>query len=126
MSRDFFILTEVSLITCVVQHGKADNIIAEAYAAGAQGATVHHGYGHGVENRLGLMGVTIEAEREVVLILVANDQVSTIFERLYRNGELDIPGRGLMYVTPLDKAATYIPEAVRERLRPELMVTPDK
>ena len=119
MPRDFFILTEVSLITCVVQKGQADNIIAEAYAAGAQGATVYYGYGHGVQDRLGILGVTIESEKEIVLILVANSQVSTVFERLYRNGELDIPGRGLMYVTALERAATYIPEAVRERLRPD-------
>ena len=118
MPRDFFVLTEASLITCVVQKGKADGIIAEAYAAGAQGATVHYAHGHGVQDRLGVLGVVIESEKEVVLILVANEQVPTIFERLYRNGELDIPGRGLMYVTALERAATYIPEAVRERLRP--------
>ena len=31
---------------------------------------------------------------------------------MYLAGNLDTPGMGIMYVTPLDKAATYIPPDV--------------
>lgn len=37
-SREFTILTDVSLITCIVQRGAADRIVAAAQEAGAQGA----------------------------------------------------------------------------------------
>ena len=49
-------------------------------------------------------------------IVVSSDQVERIFEAMYLAGELDTPGKGIMYITPLDKAATYIPPDVLERL----------
>ena len=52
----------------------------------------------------------VEAEKEVVNIVVANDQVDRILERMYLAGKLDTPGMGFMYVTPLEKAATFVPE----------------
>ena len=54
--HEIIVLTDVSLITCIVQRGAADNIIAAARAAGAQGATVHYGRGMGVRERLGRLG----------------------------------------------------------------------
>ena len=47
--RDIAILTDVALITCVVQRGVAEKIITVAYEAGAQGAWRGGGEGEGVE-----------------------------------------------------------------------------
>lgn len=114
--KEITVLTDVSLITCIVQRGFGDRIVGAAQDAGAQGATVHFARGTGVRERLGVLGIAVEVEKEVVNIVVANDQIDHIFERIYVVGELDTPGRGLMYVTPLEKAATYIPSDVLERL----------
>jgi hypothetical protein len=35
---------------------------------------------------------------------------------MYIEGNLDAPGMGIMYVTPLDKAATYIPHEIVEEI----------
>lgn len=110
------VLTDVALITCVVQRGLGDSIVRAAQEAGAQGATVYYARGSGVRERLGILGVAVEAEKEVVTIVVADDQVDRIFERMYVAGELHTPGRGMMYVTPLEKAATFIPNEIIERL----------
>ena len=37
-------------------------------------------------------------------------------EKIYLAGELDTSGKGIMYITPLEKAATYIPPEVMEKL----------
>jgi len=58
----------------------------------------------------------VEVEKEVISIVVAKDQVDRIFETMYLAGNLDTPGMGFMYTTPLEKAATYIPAAVRDKL----------
>lgn len=113
---DITILTDVSMITCVVQRGKADEIIQAAQEVGAQGATVYYARGGGIRERLGLLGLAIEVEKEVITILVANDQIDRIFEKMYVAGNLDTPGMGIMYVTPLEKAATYIPPEIVEKL----------
>ena len=114
--REFTVLTDVSLITCIVQRGLADDIVHAAQEAGAQGATMYYARGCGVRERLGIFGLAVNVEKEVITILVSNDQVDRVFERMYLAGQLDTPGMGLIYVTPLEKAATYIPTEIVDKL----------
>ncbi len=116
MSRELTILTDVSLITCIVQRGKADAVVQAAQDAGAQGATMWYGYGCGVRERLGILGLAIDVEKEIITTLVADDQVERIFERMYFAAELDVPGNGIIYITELEQAATYIPPEVIESI----------
>ncbi|MCB1646379.1 MAG: P-II family nitrogen regulator [Pseudomonadales bacterium] len=115
-TRDLTILTDVSMITCIVQRGKAEAVVQAAQDAGAQGATIYYGYGSGVRERLGVLGLAVDVEKEIITTLVADDQLDRIFERMYFAGELDVPAAGIMYVTRLEKAATYIPQDIIERI----------
>ena len=54
--REITVLTDIALITCIVQRGLADTIIQAAREGGAQGATVHFARGMGVRERLGILG----------------------------------------------------------------------
>ena len=115
-SRVITVLTDVSLITCIVQRGLADDIIKAAQDTGAQGATIYYARGSGVRERLGVLGVTIDVEKEVINIIVSTDQADRIFEKMYLAGKLDTPGMGFMYITPLEKAASYIPPELLTKL----------
>ena len=117
--RDITVLTDVSLITCVVQRGYADDVIKAAQEAGAQGATTYFARGSGVRERLGLLGVAVEVEKEMINIVVADDQVERVFEKMFLAGQLDTPAMGFIYVTALEKAATYIPDEILQRLDAE-------
>ena len=110
--REITVLKDVALITCVVQRGIADDIISAARQAGAQGATVNFGRGMGMRERLGILGVAVEVEKEVIQVVVSTEQVDRVFESMYLAGKLDTPGMGIAYITNLDKAATYIPPEV--------------
>ena len=110
--REITVLKDVALITCVVQRGLAEPIINAARDAGAQGATVNFGKGMGMRERLGVLGVAVEVEKEVIQIVVSTEQVDRVFERMYLAGNLDTPGMGIAYITQLEKAATYIPPEV--------------
>ena len=114
--RQVTVLTDVALITCIVQRGLADKMVKAATEAGAQGATFYYARGTGVRERLGVLGIAVEVEKEVVDIVVARDQVERIFEKMYLAGELDTPGMGFMFISPLEKAATYVPPEVLKRL----------
>lgn len=113
--REFTVLTNVALITCIVQRGIADNIVKAAQEAGAQGATMYYARGCGVRERLGVFGLAVDVEKEVITVLVSTDQVDRVFEKMYMVGQLDTPGMGLIYITPLEKAATYIPPEIIEK-----------
>lgn len=114
--REIIILTDANLITCIVQKGEADSITKAAYGAGAQGATTYYAQGSGVREKLGLYGVAVEAEKEVINIIVSEEQTSRVFDAMYLAGGLDTPGKGFIYVSALEKAGTYIPSAVLEKL----------
>ncbi len=118
-TREIVVLTDVSLITCVVQRGAADVIVKAAQEAGAQGATIYYGKGSGVRERLGLLGLTVEVDKEIITILVANDQLDHIFEEIVLAGKLETPGMGIIYATPLEKLSTYVPPEIIEKLTKE-------
>jgi len=103
-------LTDLNLITCIVQKGAADDIVKAAVNEGVQGATIHYARGTGIRERLGLLGVAVESEKEVINIIVSTEMTDRVFESIYFAGKLDTPGMGIMYVTPVLKAGTYIPE----------------
>ncbi|EXJ16989.1 P-II family nitrogen regulator [Imhoffiella purpurea] len=114
--QEIVVLTDVALITASVQRGMADEIVKAAQEAGAQGASIHYAHGRGVRERLGIWGLAVEAEKEVINIVVSGDQVDRVFEKMYIAGQMDTPGMGFMWVTPLEKAATFVPPEIVERL----------
>lgn len=115
-TKEMTIFTNISLITCMIQRGMADDVVAAARAAGAQGASVQYGRGAGVRERLGLLSITIEAEKEVIQIMVSKEQQDEVFSAMFKAGKLDTPGMGIMFVTPLERAATHVPDSVLERI----------
>jgi len=115
-TQEIVVLTDISLITAVVQRGIGDTIVEAASEGGAQGATIYYGRGTGMRERLGILGLAVEVEKEIVNILVANDQIDQVFEKIYTAGKLDTPGMGIVYVTPVEKAATHVPKELLAKL----------
>jgi nitrogen regulatory protein PII len=115
-SEELIVLTDAVLITCIVQRGAAEEAVQAARRAGAQGATIFYARGSGVRQKhLGLLGVTLSAEKEVIYIVAASDQADRIFDKIFTAAQLDTPGMGMIYMTPLDKMATYVPKEIIER-----------
>jgi len=114
--REITVLTDVTMKTGIAQRGIADKIVHAAQEAGATGATIYFARGEGVRERLGILALAVEAEKEVIIVAVADDQADHIFERMYIAGELDTPGMGFIYMTKLDKASTHIPQEVLEKI----------
>jgi nitrogen regulatory protein PII len=117
MSEKITYLTDVALVTCIVPAGQGDAVIKAARAMGAVGTVVYHARGIGPRERLGILGIAVEAEKEVVNILVATDDRDVVLEAVYRAGGLHVPGAGMAYVTPLEKMATFVPREILERAR---------
>ena len=110
--RNITYLTNACLITCIVEMGSAEKVLEAAKNSGAQGATINYARGTGIREKLGLLGVTIDEQKEVIRIIVSEEQSDLIFETIYLAGQLDKPGRGIMYMSRLERVATYIPETI--------------
>ena len=104
------------MTTCIVQRVTADKIVQAAQDAGAQGATINYAQGVGVRERLGILGLAVDVDKEVITIIVANDQADRVFESMYLASKLDTPGMGIMTLAALEKIATYVPSELVERL----------
>jgi len=100
--------TPLHLITCVVQRGQGDAIAKAAIDAGAGGATLFFARGTGTRERIGLLGLAIVPEKEVILIVCREDISSGIFTAVKKAGKMDVPGMGVAYITPvLDIAGIF-------------------
>jgi nitrogen regulatory protein PII len=116
LQEELVVLIDVVLITAIVQRGNSESVVQAARRAGAQGATIFYARGTGVRQKhLGILGVTVSAEKEVIYIVAPSDQADRIFEKIYVAAQLDTPGMGMVYMTPLDKMATYVPPEISER-----------
>ena len=119
-TEELIVLTDAVLITCIVQRGAAETAVQAARRAGAQGATIFYARGMGVRQKhLGLLGVTVSSEKEVIHIVAPSDQAGRIFDKIFVAAQLDTPGMGMIYMTPLEKMATYVPEEIIERFAQE-------
>jgi nitrogen regulatory protein PII len=117
MSDDITYLTDVALMTCVVKLGMSEPILKAARDVGVvTGAVSYHCRGHGARERFGLLGIAIEAEKEIISMMVSREQQDTVFEALHRAGEMDVSGNGYVYCTPLEKMAIYIPKDMIDKL----------
>ena len=104
-------LTDAALITCVVKTGLSDVILKAARDVGVlTGAVSYHARGHGARERFGLLSIAVEAEKEVVSIVVSLEQQEAVCRSICQAGNLDAPGNGYLYITPLEKIATYVPQ----------------
>ncbi len=109
-------LIDLSVITCIIEKEQSEAVLRAAHDVGARAAIVHTVQSWGDRKRFGALGVAVETERDVITFLVSSDQQDLIFDTVYQAAGLDAPGRGFMYVSPVDKGAAYVPEAVREHL----------
>ena len=116
MARDITYLTDVFLFTFVVESCLADIIIDAGTSVGAQGATINYARGTGIRDRMGLLGVTIDEQKEIIRIIVSKEQSNRVFESMYLAGNLDTPGKGIMWMVKLDRVATHIPKDVLKKV----------
>lgn len=116
-NSEMIVMVDAVLITAIVQRGKADLVVQAAHEGGAHGATIFHAHGTGVrQKRLGLLGLTINSEKEVIYIVVPTEQADHVFERIFVAAKMDTPGMGILWMTALEKMATYVPHEIAARL----------
>jgi nitrogen regulatory protein PII len=111
------LLTDVVLVTCVVERGKGEDVVKAARDAGAGGALIHAARGVGIRERMGLLGIAVEAEKDIVKMLVGSDQAEWVAHVIFSAAELGRPGAGFLYLTSLEMAAAYLPADIRTRVK---------
>ena len=103
-------MNDLSLITCIVQRGRAEKVVDAALKAGAPGATYYYGRGTGVRQKLGMLSKLIVPEKEIILIVTRDHQTDSVFEAIIKAGNLDKKGQGFAYINKIDRAVGFLDE----------------
>jgi len=99
---------QLKLITAIVQRGKADAPVQAALKAGAPAATIFFGRGLGIRERLGLLGLAIQPEKEIILIVVEERLLDGVLNAMIRAGKLDQHGVGFIFVTAVERVVGHL------------------
>ena len=92
------------VIFCVVNAGFSDAVMDAAKEFGARGGTVIHARGTANREAEKLYQITVQPEKEIVMILVSSEIKNDILHALYRAVGLNTPGQGIAFSMPVDAA----------------------
>jgi nitrogen regulatory protein P-II 1 len=96
------------LIAAIVPKGVAGKVMNAAKEAGAEGGTILLARGTGVHEARRLFGMSMNTEREMLLILIDPGRVQEVLDSIVRAGRLDEPGRGMAFVLSVDQVAGIV------------------
>ncbi|HSA34842.1 MAG TPA: hypothetical protein P5077_14035 [bacterium] len=88
-------------ISCIVQRGQSDIIVRSSLEMGICVPSVTFGIGAGLRDKLGLIRITIPAEKEVVNLVTTQHDAQGVLARLIEAGKFDQPGRGFIFTYPI-------------------------
>ena len=90
------------LIVTIVNQGYAEKVMTEAKKSGATGGTTINGRGLGDGKAIKFLNISIEPEKDIVLILVPTDKKNSIMGSILNNCGLKTPGAGICFSLPVD------------------------
>ena len=97
------------VIFCIVNAGFSDAVMDAAKEFGARGGTVIRARGTANSESERLFGITVQPEKEIVMILVNSDIKNDILHALYRSVGLNSPGQGIAFSAPVDSVIGITP-----------------
>lgn len=95
---------QYDLLIAITDKGHADQAMDAARAAGARGGTVIHSRGAGVEEAEKFFGITIQPEREILMIIVRHENRRPIMEAICRIPGFNSEAHGVVFSLPVDEA----------------------
>lgn len=101
------------MIIVFVEDRKTDAVLTAAREYGATGATIiHNARGEGLKISKTFLGLTLETQRDVLLMLVEEHLSRTILEEINRAGHFDDePGTGIALQIDVEDAVGVVAQA---------------
>lgn len=105
--RDGYEMAEsgYALIMAIVNQGCSEEVMDAAKPAGASGGTVFHSRRVGSEEAMKFWGITIQPEREVVMILAEKEDKLQIMQAIVEKCGMQTKGHGIVFSLPVDATA---------------------
>lgn len=91
------------VIFCIVNAGFSDVVMDAARAAGARGGTVIHARGTANQEAEKYFRITVQPEKDMVMILVTENIKDAVLHALYREAGLQTAGQGIAFSMEVDE-----------------------
>ena len=90
------------LIVAIVNSGFSNAVVNASRNAGASGATLIKGRGTGIHETDSFLGVKIQPEKDIVIILTPQKDRSTIMQAICTDADLNTEGHGVCFSLPVE------------------------
>lgn len=94
--------TKYELVLCIVNAGFSEIVMDAAKEVGARGGTVIHARGTANREAEQFFNITIQPDKDVVMILVTADIKDAVLHALYQGAGLKTAGQGIAFSLPVD------------------------
>ncbi len=91
-------------IFCIVNSGYSEAVMDAAKKLGARGGTVINARGTATKEAETFFHITVQPEKEIVMILVPKKIKDDVLNALYTDVGLDTEGQGIAFSVPVESA----------------------
>ncbi len=99
-------------IFCIVNSGHSEAVMDAAKKLGARGGTVINARGTATKEAETFFHITVQPEKEIVMILVPASIKDDVLHALYKEVGLDSAGQGIAFSMPVDSVVGLSDEAL--------------
>ncbi len=89
------------VILCIINNGFSDAVMDAAREFGASGGTVINARGTASLEAEKLFNITVQPEKEIVMIVVKKEIRDDVLHALYKKVGLETPGQGIAFSVPV-------------------------
>ena len=100
---------DYEVIFCIVNAGYSELVMDAAKEVGARGGTVMHAKGTANKEAEQFFNISIQPDKEVVMILVPKEIKDDVLHAVYKNAGLKSEGSGIAFSMPVNKVVGLSP-----------------
>lgn len=96
-------MANFQLLVCIVNAGFSQNVMEAARAAGARGGSIIRGRGSANPEAEEFFNISIQPDKEVILILVTDEIKDAVMTAVFKNSGLSTDGQGIAFSLPVER-----------------------
>ncbi len=96
-------MSDYEVVFCIVNAGYSELVMDAAKEVGARGGTVIHARGTANKEAEKFFSITIQPDKEIVMILVPSKIKDDVLHAIYRQAGLKSAGQGIAFTLAVDE-----------------------
>ena len=106
---------EHEVVFAIVNSGYAEDAMAVAREQGVRGGTIIGGRGVAREQEAAFFGISIHAEKEILMMVVEKELRDTVLNAIYKEMGMAKKAQGIAFSLPVNEAVGLAGPAVQEK-----------